>query len=273
MKPLEKLRILISGKGGSGKSSIIILLARELESMSYKVILLDGDASNPGGLCRLFSGNKNYPLSLLEYFGGREHVICPSDDPRPLTRINNKDPITENHLQISEIPNQYYLHHGNLILFRVGKINKANEGCDGPMSKITRDFMLDGEYVILLDIEAGIEHFGRGVEQNVDIVLIIVNGTYESLDIAEKITRFCRIFHIDNAWAIINNIESKKDEKFITDELIKRGVRILGTVRHDKEIQISGMKGTALNECSSRQDIFKIIHNLENIRTLKESHY
>jgi len=53
MKPLIGKRILICGKGGSGKSSIVTLMAQVLEKKGYPVILIDGDASNPGGLLRL----------------------------------------------------------------------------------------------------------------------------------------------------------------------------------------------------------------------------
>ena len=49
-KPFLKKRILICGKGGSGKSSITTLIARVLKNKRYKVLALDGDASNPEGL-------------------------------------------------------------------------------------------------------------------------------------------------------------------------------------------------------------------------------
>lgn len=73
-----------------------------------------------------------------------------------------------------------------IVLFQVGKIEKFGEGCDGPMSKVSRDFMMKGQHVQLVDVEAGIEHFGRAVEKNVDLILVVTDLTLESLLIAEK---------------------------------------------------------------------------------------
>ena len=93
MKFLSGKRILVCGKGRSGKSSIVSLLGNELQKKGYQVILLDADASNPGGLFRLISRKNNAPQPLIEFFGGRSKVTCPVDDPSPLTRINDIIPI------------------------------------------------------------------------------------------------------------------------------------------------------------------------------------
>ena len=57
-------RILVCGKGGSGKSTVITLLANALSKKKYEVVVLDGDASNPGGLARLLFGMKENILNL-----------------------------------------------------------------------------------------------------------------------------------------------------------------------------------------------------------------
>ena len=104
MKILKNRRILVCGKGGSGKSSVVSLLGKSLLKNGYRVILLDADASNPGGLFRLLSDKKDVPEPLIEFFGGREKVTCPSDDPSPMTRINSNLPINETVIDLSEIP-------------------------------------------------------------------------------------------------------------------------------------------------------------------------
>ena len=77
-KPLSGLRILICGKGGSGKSSIITLMANVLENKEYEVLAFDGDASNPEGLIRLVRGRgkEAAPKALIELFGGVNVVTC-----------------------------------------------------------------------------------------------------------------------------------------------------------------------------------------------------
>ena len=215
MKPLSGLRILVCGKGGSGKSSIITLMANVLQDKNYKVLLLDGDASNPGGLSRLAFGLKNGPKPLIEFFGGREEVECPVDDPSPLTRKSDYWPVPDKHIDLAEIPPDFSVQKENIILLQVGKIQRAYEGCDGPMSKVTRDFIVDGGYVTLIDVEAGIEHFGRGIEQNVDMILITVDPTFESFSIADRVTKLCRLMGIEQVWAILNKVPSPQVESFM----------------------------------------------------------
>jgi CO dehydrogenase maturation factor len=272
MKPLEGLRILFSGKGGSGKSSVITLLARELVNREYKIVLIDGDASNPNGLCRLSCGKTDRPLPLLDYFGGRQHVDCPSDNPAPLTRLNDAEPVTERHIRLNEIPEQFYLKKGNLYLFQSGKTNQANEGCDGPMSKITRDFIVEEGYVTLVDTEAGIEHFGRGIEQNVDMVFIIVDGTFESIEIAAKISDFCWAFRIDKVRAIINKAHSPGDEKYIAGELQKRKVKLLGSIPYDRKIELAGLMGAEIYAFRSKKHIDEIIRGMEKLFSVHALH-
>jgi CO dehydrogenase maturation factor len=232
---LANKRILFCGKGGSGKSSIVALMAHILEAVGCNILLLDGDASNPGGLIRLMFGLNSGPKPLIEYFGGREKVGCPVDDPDPLTREGDSVPLTEKHIDINEIPAEYYVEKGKIILFQAGKINRPFEGCDGPMSKIIRDFIVADRYTTLIDVEAGIEHYGRGIEQNVDAVITIVDQTYESLLIAEKVKYMCEEMNIDNFWAVINKTRTQEDKIFLSNKLEKIGMPILGVVHEDKK--------------------------------------
>jgi len=264
MKPLSGSRILVCGKGGSGKSSIVTLMANVFQEKDYKILLLDGDASNPGGLARLALGLKNGPKPLIEFFGGRDKVECPVDDPAPLTRNNDYWPIPERHIDLAEIPPDFYVQKENITLLQVGKIQRAYEGCDGPMSKVTRDFIVDGDYVTLIDVEAGIEHFGRGIEQNVDVVLITVDPTFESFAIAERVAKLCRLMEIDRVWTILNAVPSGEIESVMIRELQKREVEILGFVRHDPKIVKAGLEGTAISRCKATEELIEIIEKLEH---------
>jgi len=270
MKSLSGKRILVCGKGGSGKSSIVSLLGNELQKKGYQVILLDADASNPGGLFHLLTDKNKAPTPLIQFFGGRKKVTCPSDDPSPLTRINDKLPLNEAAIDLSEIPNQYFLKKKNLTLFQIGKIQEACEGCDGPMSKVARDFIVKGDFVTIIDIEAGIEHFGRGVEKNVDIILVVVDPTFESFVISEIIAKMSLYMGNKNVWAILNKINSKETEFIVKKELNNRRVNVLGAVNHDMVIYQAGLEGTTIGECKAAEQIENIVNKLEVSFTLKK---
>jgi CO dehydrogenase maturation factor len=256
---------MICGKGGSGKSSIATLMAQVLQTRGYKVILVDGDASNPGGLVRLVTGETRSPKPLIEFFGGREKVACPVDDPSPLTRVNNSTSTVEMHIDVDEIPREYFIRKDNIILFQVGKIQKVNEGCDGPMSKITRDFIIEGKYTTLIDVEAGIEHFGRGIEKYVDAVLVIVDPTFESIEIANRVNTLCRSMGIENCCAILNGMRDSDMEIMMRDSLITKGVGILGSVTYDKEIFKAGLQGSIIGFCPATTEIGTLVDIMESL--------
>jgi CO dehydrogenase maturation factor len=216
-KPLSGKRIVVCGKGGCGKSSIVALMAQVLRDEAYWVIVLDGDASNPGGVARLIFGPTQGPAPLIRFFGGRKMVECPVDNPAPLTRMHDPVPIREKNIDLAEMPPEYFLEKENILLFQVGKIEEFCEGCDGPMSKVARDFIVKGEYVQVIDIEAGIEHFGRGVEQNIDFILVVVDPTFESLLIAEKVFLICSRMGKERVWTILNKVQSEDMESIMRE--------------------------------------------------------
>jgi len=256
--PFEGKRILICGKGGSGKSSIITLIGKSLKEKGYSVLMLDGDASNPCGLCKLLFGDVKNPKPLIDFFFGRKYVECPVDDPHPLTRLNDKIPIISKKMGIEEIPSVYFIDKDGIKLLQVGKIENAFEGCDGPMSKISRDFIVKGNQVILLDTEAGVEHFGRGLEQNIDIILVVVDPTFESIFVAERVKRFAGQMGKGRVWTILNKIRTREIESIVSNELRERDINILGTVNYDPEIELSGLMGTKFE----KSEAFLVVDDL-----------
>jgi CO dehydrogenase maturation factor len=239
------------------------MMAHVLAEKGCEVLALDGDASNPGGLARLLLGRKEGPQPLIDFFGGRRCVTCPVDDPSPLTRKDDTTALPENHIVLDEIAPVYFHRDGNVTLFQVGKIRGAYEGCDGPMSKVTRDFVVQGDAVTLIDVEAGIEHFGRGIERNVDAVLIVVDPTFESFSIAERVRDLCDQMDIVKVWAILNKVASDEMEYQMIKALDERMVGVLGLVHHDPEVAQAGLAGTAVGAGVALTEIRGVVKRLE----------
>ena len=73
------MKISVCGKGGSGKSTIVTLLAGEAQSRGYKVLVVDSDESN-AGLYRIL-GFSQPPVPLMEIVGGKKKIISTLREP------------------------------------------------------------------------------------------------------------------------------------------------------------------------------------------------
>ncbi|MBW2367687.1 MAG: P-loop NTPase, partial [Deltaproteobacteria bacterium] len=231
-------KIAVCGKGGVGKSTITSLMATTLEEYGYKVIVIDTDESNPG-LYRQF-GFPAQPrplISLLSRFSNCE--------PTHNTEWFNLDSI-----HIEDIPSEFVLQKGNLFFMMVGKIEDPFQGCACTMADVTRELIkklyIEEKQIVITDQEAGIESFGRGVEQGVDTVLTIVEPSFESMALAEKICYMAEGIGVGRIRAILNKIPSNKIEDKVIDELIDKNIRYLGAVHIDPEVSAASLMGLAI---------------------------
>ena len=273
-RPLCGKRILVCGKGGSGKSTLVALLATLLQRNAYEVMVLDGDASNPEGLIRLLFGVgvEKGPKPLIEFFGGLTAVSCPVDDPSPLTRVDDARPVPEKPIEVfSEIQPGFYLKKGHITLFQAGKIENYGQGCDGPLEKVVRDFMLAGEAVNLIDVKAGVEHFGRRIADRMDLTLVVLDCTLESISIARRIDRFCTQGGMESYGLILNKIDSEATRALLLDNLGGLKDKVIGTLSYDQDLVKAGLLGKLPQEGKSVDAVAQVIERLEEMVSVRQT--
>jgi len=243
-------KIAICGKGGSGKSTIAALLAGALQDTNYRVLVVDSDESNTG-LHRMLGFDKA-PLSIMDMMGGRKSLKqkLPPKSPVGLARTRT-DMLSDQEIRIDSIPGEYinYSDHG-IALIGVGKINEAMEGCACPIGALGKELLaklhLEPGQIVLIDMEAGIEHFGRGVESGVDAVLIVVDPSYESIDLAERINRVSRQMDIGHIFAVLNRVTSKEMAESLANKLVDRDIQVIGNIRYDGGTFLAGLEGQTI---------------------------
>ena len=265
MKPIKK--ISISGKGGTGKSMLTTLLTNVLSERGYTVLTVDSDDSNPG-LYRMLGYNEA-PRPLMDLFGGEKQVIAEikrrtsQSDEKPRAEWLTKESFT-----IDDIPDTFMLSNNGRKLIAVGKITAAFEGCACPMAEVLKilleKLVLRKKEIAIIDMEAGIEHFGRGVDKSIDTVLILVEPTFESIALAAKVNFLARGSGVKNIWAVLNKIPSQAVEDKVKDELHKRDIAIIGTVHYDPKIAEIALEGSPLEQSSAREEIEVIADALLN---------
>src|SRR5210317_2095052 len=115
-------KISVCGKGGSGKSTLVSLLANAAQTRGLKTLVVDSDESN-SGLFRMLGFNKP-PIPLMALAGGREGIK---------EKMNQSSVLSETNITLEQIPYGYINEKNGLKLISIGKIHRALEGCACPM--------------------------------------------------------------------------------------------------------------------------------------------
>jgi CO dehydrogenase maturation factor len=251
--PIKK--IAVCGKGGVGKSTTVNLISNTLMEEGHQVLVLDTDDSNPG-LYRTFNFDVQ-PKPLI----------------RLLSRFSKGDPetntewILKDQIAIEDIPPEYILNRNGLKFMMVGKIENPFQGCSCSMANITRDLLLklvlkDRE-MALVDMEAGVESFGRGVERSADTVLIIVEPSFESMTLAERIGYMAEGMGINRVRVILNKVPSESTKQKMEEQLKEKRLTVIGTVYYDVNVSEAGFEGKAPDITSkAMKDVRGVIKQL-----------
>jgi CO dehydrogenase maturation factor len=99
---------------------------------------------------------------------------------------------------------------------------------------------------MLIDTEAGVESFGRGVERGADTVLIAVEPSAESIALAEKISDMAEAIGVNRVRVLLNKVPSQKVEKKIIEEVGKKKIKVIGSIYLDSQISDASLEGKAL---------------------------
>ena len=234
------MKILICGKGGSGKSTIASLLAKDLEIKGFRILVIDADESNYG--LRVQLGLED-PKELMDQLGGKKAVV---DKMWAGRSAGEKVPIFSESWSINEIPSECISKKDNLYLLQIGKVKHFGEGCACPMGGLSRDFLnrlkLGPKDISVIDTEAGVEHLGRSVESGVDVILLVMDPSYESIRLSEKISAMAKEAG-KSVYFVLNKMDKATADK-ISDKIGKE--RVVGFVPFTPIIQEKGLSGEEL---------------------------
>jgi CO dehydrogenase maturation factor len=234
------MKISVCGKGGSGKSTLVTLLAKQARARDLKALVVDSDESN-SGLFRML-GFEKPPAPLMQLIGGKAKLK---------EKMSQSNIFAESQILVGDIPLRYKQRIDGLVLVGIGKILQALEGCACPMGALSREFLkklrLTENEIALIDMEAGVEHFGRGIDESIENILLTVEPSFESISVAEKIKSLAA--GIDKrVWAVLNKIGSKNLVLKLKNELRTKGLEVIGVVPHDPIVFEACLEGRALGE-------------------------
>jgi CO dehydrogenase maturation factor len=251
------MKILVCGKGGSGKSTIASLLAKDLKTKGYRVLVVDADESNYGLSVQL---GLEDPKELMDQLGGKKAVV---DKMWAGRSAGEKAVIFSESWGIDEIPSECVSKKDNLYLLQIGKVKHFGEGCACPMGGLSRDFLnrlkLGLKDIAVIDTEAGVEHLGRSVESGIDVILLVLDPSYESIRLSEKISAMAKEAG-KSVHFVLNKMDKATADK-ISDKIGKE--RVIGFVPFTSSIQEKGLSGEELDTTTA--DITDITNFILNV--------
>ncbi|MFC1488556.1 AAA family ATPase [Thermodesulfobacteriota bacterium] len=208
------MKLAISGKGGVGKTTFSALLIRSLNDQGKQVLAIDADPdANLAAAIGISDADKIIPISEME------DLIFERTEAKPGTtggffKLNPK---------VDDLPDALSARLGNIKLMRLGGVQKGGGGCICPESTLLRalitHIVLARDEVVVMDMEAGIEHLGRATSQAVDKLIVVVEPGRRSIDTAGHIKKLASDIGLKNIAMVGNKIRSAKDEEFLKKHL------------------------------------------------------
>ena len=262
------MKIAVCGKGGSGKSTVVAILAQEYQRRGRQVLVVDSDESNSG--LHWMLGMKKSPKPLIEFVGGKREIqdkmftgFTPESEDINLSLWKLEA------ISMDDIPAVHMEGRNRCRLVVTGKIGRAFEGCACPMGVVTREFLkklkTGADRVVIVDMEAGVEHFGRGIEAGLDAVIVVVEPSLESLSIAEKTKVLCESGGARFAGAVINKVRFGPGRERLAKELKRRDIPELGRIRFHERLLEDGLSGLPVNPEETGDEAGVIVDNLPNL--------
>jgi CO dehydrogenase maturation factor len=251
------MKIAVSGKGGVGKTTFSAMLARALADRGFKVLAVDADPdANLGQALGFPDYQKLVPVSEMKDLIN-ERTDAKDEGMGTFFKLNPT---------VHDLPERLSVEHDGVRLMVMGTVKKGGGGCICPASTMLKALMshlvLLGKDVIILDMEAGLEHLGRGTSKGVDFLIVVVEPGRRSVDTAAHIRELAGDIGLTRVLIVGNKIRSEKDREYLQKAL--EGFNFLGFLDYDDEIIQADMQAICPTHAAEKAKI-AVIHMAQKL--------
>ena len=249
------MKIAVTGKGGVGKTTFAATLARLYAEEGRPVLAADVDPDANLGLALGFSEEKLEKIVPITKMRKLIEERTGANADNTFYRINPK---------VSDIPDTYGRMCNGVKLLVLGTVDTAGSGCVCPehvmLKRIINNLVLHREDVVILDMEAGLEHLGRGTTSGMDQFVVVIEPGARSIQTYTNVKRLATELGVKQVRVVANKVRDEKDEAFIRAKIPEAD--LLGFVHYSSDIIDADRNG------SSPFDYSKAA--VEEIRKIKE---
>jgi len=251
------MKLAVSGKGGVGKTTFSALLIRSLNAQGKHILAIDADPdANLASALGIPDADKIIPIAEMK------ELIFERTEAKPGSmggyfKLNPK---------VDDLPEALSAKLDHIKLMRLGGVQKGGSGCICPESTLLRalvtHIVLARNEIVVMDMEAGIEHLGRATASAVDKLIVVVEPGRRSMDTAGHINKLATEIGLKNIVLVGNKIRSSKDEKFLLTHL--NNFKFLGFIPYDETLIEADLDGVSPFDVDSpsKEHVNNMLSNL-----------
>ncbi len=232
------MKIAVSGKGGVGKTLVAGVIAEFFARKEFTVLAIDADPA------------PNLALTLG----------IPVEDASRIVPISENTPLIESKTQsgvpgvlnlsftVEDIIDQFSVKTPYRVsLLVMGTVRFAGGGCMCPANAVIRallhHLLVKRKEVVVIDLEAGVEHMGRGTVEHVDMMLVVTDSSMKSMEIAKGLHKLTRELGIKKTFIVGNKVAKPEEARFIKNFAKINEMPFLGLIPYDDIVMEADMKG------------------------------
>ena len=256
------MKLAVVGKGGVGKTSITGTLARQLGREGYKTLAIDVDpAMNLAYSLGISSdiASKITPLS-------ENHSLI---EERTGAAPGSSSGVFSLNPTVNDIAEKYGVAgpDGTRLLV-MGTVRSAGAGCMCPTNSLAkalvRHLMVSAKEAVVMDMEAGLEHLGRGTVRGVDAMLCVVEPRMQSIETAHRIKDLSTELGVKTLLIIGNKMKNSAEQVLLKKALTELKLPLLATVPYDESIEQADMVRIAPIDFAPDSPAVKAVESIKN---------
>ena len=234
------MKIAVTGKGGVGKTTLAGGLARLLADEGYNVVAVDAD---PDANLASSLGIPMEDMADVVPIADMKELVAERTGSKPGTfgtyfKMNPK---------VDDLPEALSKVHAGVRLLVMGTVKEGGGGCVCPESvmlkALLQHLLLARDDVVILDMEAGLEHLGRGTAKAVDAMVVVIEPGMRSMQTAETIRKLASDLNVQCIFVVLNKVQGPDEEEVMKSRL--DGLPYLGSISYNQSIRRSDLEGTS----------------------------
>ena len=249
------MKLAITGKGGVGKTTLSSTPARLYADEGRTVLAADVDPDANLGLALGLSQEEVDEIIPISKMRDLAKERTGASDDNKFYKLNP---------YVADIPEKFAKTINGVKLLVMGTVDLGGSGCVCPEHVMLKSILAAMTYrkndVVIMDMEAGLEHLGRGTAANMDQFIVVIEPGARSIQTYEKVKQLARDIGVTRVRVVANKVRDEEDEAYLRSRIPEED--LLGMIHYNAEVIDADRRGISPYDVSAKA--------VEEIRAIKD---